>query len=88
VLGGDLLGLYLIGSLAHAGFSRRYSDIDLALITAAGLSQRALDHLRGEAVALSADWGAKVSVFWTDRQFSLGRFPPLDPSTILITRLR
>jgi hypothetical protein len=34
--------------------------------------------LRSEAVALSADWGPKVSVFWTDRQFSLGRFPPLD----------
>jgi hypothetical protein len=78
VLGSDLLGLYVIGSLAHAGFSRRYSDIDLAVITAAGLSQQALDHMRGEAVALSADWGAKVSVFWTDREFSLGRFPPLD----------
>jgi hypothetical protein len=83
VLGGDLLGLYLIGSLAHAGFSRRYSDIDLALITAAGLSEQALVHLRGEAVALSVDWGAKVSVFWTDRQFSLGRFPPLDRIDLL-----
>jgi hypothetical protein len=78
VLGNDLLGLYLIGSLAHAGFSRRYSDIDMALVTPAGLSPPALDHLRGEAVALSADWGPKVSVFWTDRQFSRGRFPPLD----------
>jgi hypothetical protein len=27
---------------------------------------------------LSADWGPKLSVFWTDRHFSLGRFPPLD----------
>jgi len=26
----------------------------------------------------SDDWGPKVSVFWTDRHFSLGRFPPLD----------
>src|ERR1700738_1533482 len=34
----ELLGAYLIGSLAHAGFSRRYSDIDIALVTAAGLS--------------------------------------------------
>jgi hypothetical protein len=78
VLGSDLLGLYLIGSLAHAGFSRRYSDIDIALITSAGLTSEALDCLRGEAVGLSADWGTKVSVFWTDRYFSLGRFPPLD----------
>ena len=31
-LGTDLLGAYLMGSLAHAGFSRRYSDIDIALV--------------------------------------------------------
>jgi len=77
-LGTELLGVYLIGSLAHAGFSRRYSDIDMLLVTAAGLSAQALDRVRSEAVALSADWGPKVSVFWTDRNFSLGRFPPLD----------
>jgi hypothetical protein len=29
-LGVELLGGYLIGSLAHAGFSRRYSDVDTA----------------------------------------------------------
>jgi hypothetical protein len=77
-LGADLLGAYLMGSLAHAGFSRRYSDIDIALVTMAGLSAQTLDRLRSDAVTLSADWGPKVSVFWTDRQFSLGRFPPLD----------
>jgi hypothetical protein len=77
-LGTELLGAYLIGSVAHAGFSRRYSDIDIALITAAGLSSQAHDRVRSEAVALSADWGPKISVFWTNRHFSLGRFPPLD----------
>jgi hypothetical protein len=77
-LGTELLGAYLIGSLAHAGFSRRYSDIDMALVTRAGLSPPALDRMRSDAIALSADWGPKVSVFWTDRHFSLGRFPPLD----------
>jgi len=77
-LGADLLGAHLMGSLVHAGFSRRYSDIDIALVTIAGLSPQALDRLQSEAVALSADWGPKVSVFWTDRQFSLGRFPALD----------
>jgi hypothetical protein len=77
-LGTELLGAYLIGSLAHAGFSRRYSDIDMALVTTAGLSPQALDRMRSEAVVLSADWGPKVSIFWTDRHFSLGRFPPLD----------
>jgi hypothetical protein len=77
-IGTELLGAYIIGSLAHAGFSRRYSDIDIALITEAGLSPRTLDRLRNEAILLSADWGPKVSVFWTDRYFSIGRFPPLD----------
>ena len=77
-LGAELLGVYLIGSLAHAGFNRRYSDIDMAIVTEAGLSQDALDGLKNEAVALSGDWGSKVSIFWADRHFSLGRFPPLD----------
>jgi hypothetical protein len=77
-LGTELLGAYLIGSLAHAGFSRRYSDIDMALVTRAGLSPQVLNRVRSEAVVLSADWGPKVSVFWTDQHFSLGRFPPLD----------
>jgi predicted nucleotidyltransferase len=77
-LGTELLGVYLIGSLAHAGFSRRYSDIDLALVTGAGLTPPVLDRMRRDAISLSAEWGPKVSVFWTDRHFSLGRFPPLD----------
>ena len=77
-LGTELLGAYLIGSMAHAGFSRRYSDVDMALVTGTGLPPRVLDRLQEEAIALSADWGSKVSLFWTDRHFSLGRFPPLD----------
>jgi hypothetical protein len=77
-LGTELLGVYLIGSLAHAGFSRRYSDVDIGLITVAGLSPQTLERMRSAAVTLSADWGHKVSVFWADRHFSLGRFPPLD----------
>ena len=34
-LGQRLVGAYLIGSLAHGGFSARYSDIDMALIAEA-----------------------------------------------------
>jgi predicted nucleotidyltransferase len=77
-LGSELLGAYLIGSLAHGGFSRRYSDIDMALVAEAGLPPQALDRVRSQAAGLSADWGPKLSVFWTDRHFSLGRFPLLD----------
>ena len=78
IFGNGLLGAYLIGSLAHAGFSRRYSDVDIALVTVAGLSPEAHDRIRNEAAALSADWGPKISIFWADRHFSVGRFPPLD----------
>jgi hypothetical protein len=77
-LGTELLGVYLIGSLAHAGFNRRYSDIDLAVITQAGIAAPAIEGMRRETTALSAQWGPKVSLFWTDRRFSVGRFPPLD----------
>jgi hypothetical protein len=77
-LGNQLLGAYMIGSVAHGGFSRRYSDIDIALTTLAELSPQAYARLRSEAVALCADFGAKVSIFWADRDFSIGRFPPLD----------
>jgi predicted nucleotidyltransferase len=77
-LGAELIGAYLIGSLAHDGFSRRYSDVDLVLVTSTGLFGPTLDRLRAEAIALSSDWGPKVSLFWTDRHFSCGRFPPLD----------
>jgi predicted nucleotidyltransferase len=82
-LGAQLLGAYLIGSLAHAGFNRRYSDIDLALVLAADLSQDALDGLKRRAIALSSDWGPRVSIFWSDRHFVLGRFPPLDRVDLL-----
>ena len=37
-LGTELLGVYLIGSLAHGGFSRRYSDVDMAVVDETGLS--------------------------------------------------
>jgi predicted nucleotidyltransferase len=86
-LGPELLGAYLIGSLAHGGFSRRYSDVDIALVTERGLPQRTLDGIRSRAAALSADWGPKLSVFWADRHFSLGRFPPLDRIDYLDHRL-
>ena len=77
-LGTELLGAYLIGSMAHAGFSWCYSDLDMALVTAAALSPQAREHIHREAVVLSAEWGPKLSLFWTDRHFSIGRFPPLD----------
>ena len=58
----ELLGVYLIGSLAHGGFSRRYSDIDMAVVTQAGLSPQTLDRVRSKATAVSADWSEAFRV--------------------------
>jgi predicted nucleotidyltransferase len=82
-LGASLLGVYLIGSLAHGGFSRRYSDIDLAVVTEAGLTPADFDAMRADATAIAGELAAKVSIFWTDRSFSVGRFPPLDRADLL-----
>ena len=76
--GPRLLGAYLIGSLAHGGFNRRYSDIDMALIIEDGLDDGDLGEMKELATELSPEWATKVSIFWADRHFSTGRFPPLD----------
>jgi len=77
-LGDRLLGVYLLGSLAHGGFNRRYSDIDLGLIAENGLADGMLDDMRAEARRLAPDLAPKLSLFWTNRAFAVGRFPPLD----------
>jgi predicted nucleotidyltransferase len=82
-LGAKLIGAYIIGSLAHGGFSRRYSDIDIALVTEDGLDAAALTALRDLAAELDAALTLKLSLFWTDRHFVIGRFPPLDRADYL-----
>jgi predicted nucleotidyltransferase len=77
-LGERLTGAYLIGSLAHGGFSHRYSDIDVALVTEDGLDPATLKALRSLAQERDAKLSQKLSLFWSDRGFSIGRFPPLD----------
>jgi predicted nucleotidyltransferase len=79
----DTLGIYLIGSLAHGGFSRRYSDIDVAVITETGLTPADFDAMRVDAATISSELATKLSIFWTDRSFSLERFPPLDRADLL-----
>jgi predicted nucleotidyltransferase len=73
-----LLGVYRIGSLAHRGFSARYSDIDVAVIAADPLAPEELERMRELAAGASGELAAKLSIFWADRWFRAGRFPPLD----------
>ena len=77
-LGERLLGVYLLGSLAHGGFSRRYSDIDVALISNDGLAPSELQDLTSQVATQFPEIVQPVSIFWADANFSLGRFPPLD----------
>src|SRR5689334_12088799 len=77
-MGANLLGAYLLGSLAHGGFNRLYSDIDVALVTESGIDGAMLDAVKAEAAALSHERATKLSIFWSNRQFTIGRFPPLD----------
>ena len=77
-LGPRLLGAYLIGSLAHGGFGPRYSDIDVAIVVRDSLAPSDLEYLREKASEVSAELVSKLSIFWTDRSFAVGRFPPLD----------
>jgi hypothetical protein len=77
-LGDRFIGAYLIGSLAHGGFSRRYSDIDMALLVEDGFDSAELAEMRVPAMGLAPDLAAKLSLFWADRGFTVGRFPPLD----------
>ncbi len=73
-----VFGVYLLGSLAHGGFGRRYSDLDMALIVMGGLKDNELSDIRAAAAELSPVWAARLSVFWSDPNFVVGRFPPLD----------
>ena len=77
-LGERLLGFYLIGSLAHGGFSARYSDIDVGLISTNGLAPIEIEAMRWHARNLAPELAPRLSLFWSDRGFNIGRFPPLD----------
>ena len=77
-LASDFIGFYLLGSLAHGGFNRRYSDIDVALISEHGIDDAQHAAFETQAQKFAPDLAHRVSLFWSDRSFTAGRFPPLD----------
>jgi hypothetical protein len=85
-LGDRLLAAYALGSLAHGGFSRLVSDIDLALIVSdpARSTDSATIHAVAEAErAKGSELHTRLSVFWGTPSTlsgvqSGGRFPALD----------
>jgi hypothetical protein len=86
-LGERLSGVYFIGSLAHGGYSERFSDIDVALISKDLLSADDLDAIHRSAALASENLARKLSLFWADEAFSGGRFPILDQVGYLDHRL-
>jgi predicted nucleotidyltransferase len=77
-LGDDLLAVYRMGSLAHGGFSVQFSDIDVGIIVRRELSQKEIQELLAEGKKLDLKQGERLSLFWSDSDFSFGRFPILD----------
>ena len=84
MLSGRLCGAYLLGSLAHGGFSRRYSDLDFGLAVDGGLRQDELDELRARALRLSPFWTGRLSIFWSDERFTTGRMGSNDDAVAFV----
>ena len=79
----SLVEVYKLGSLAHGGFSKIYSDIDVGLLLNSGEPPNRMSELIAEAKLLDAEYGKKLSVFWGNPQFTWGRFPNLDRLDLL-----
>lgn len=82
-LGAALAEVYQLGSLAHGGFSKIYSDIDVGLllncpVPPAGMAQRI-----AEAKCLDSEYGKKFSIFWGNPDHDWGRLPVIDRLDLL-----
>jgi hypothetical protein len=82
-LGAVLVEVYKLGSLAHGGFSRIYSDIDVGLLLNSSEPPDRMTDLIAGAKLLDAEYGKKVSVFWGNPDFTWGRLPNLDRLDLL-----
>jgi len=82
-LGPNLVEAYKLGSLAHGGLSNIYSDIDLGLLLNCSEPLATISALIAEAKTLDAEYGKKLSVFWSNPEFSWGRLPVIDRLDLL-----
>jgi hypothetical protein len=81
-LGDRLIGAYVLGSLAHGGYSPSVSDIDLALVLGDG-ADPAVIRSTWDTLRERGGRYRKVSAFWSSlaalrRGEADGRFPALD----------
>ena len=82
-LGASLVDAYKLGSLAHGGFSKVYSDIDMGLLLTCSEAPARMVEWIAEAKLLDAEYGKKLSVFWGNPEFNWGRLPNLDRLDLL-----
>ena len=82
-LGSALVEVYQLGSLAHGGFSKIYSDIDVGLLLNSGQPPERISELIAEAKLLDGEYGKKLSVFWGNPDCAWGRLPNLDRLDLL-----
>jgi predicted nucleotidyltransferase len=82
-LGASLVEAYKLGSLAHGGFSKIYSDIDVGLLLSCVEPPPQMSRLIAAAKDLDAEWGKKLSVFWGNPEFGWGRLPVIDRLDLL-----
>jgi hypothetical protein len=82
-LGTSLVEAYQLGSLAHGGFSKIYSDIDVGLLLSCTEPPAAMPALIAEAKSLHPEYGKKLSIFWGNPEFSWGRLPVIDRLDLL-----
>jgi len=77
-LAGSLIEAYQLGSLAHGGFSKIYSDIDVGLLLNSREPPDRMSDLIGDAKSLDPEYGKKLSIFWGNPDFNWGRLPVID----------
>jgi len=82
-LADSLVDVYQLGSLAHGGFSKIYSDIDVGLLLNCSDPPAAMPAFIAEAKTLDAEYGEKLSIFWGNPEFSWGRLPVIDRVDLL-----
>lgn len=77
VLGADLVGLYLHGSLATGGFNPETSDVDFLAATAGPLPEEIVDRLAAmhQELALRSPWAAELEGSYIPRP-ALRRYNP------------
>jgi predicted nucleotidyltransferase len=92
VFDGRLASVYLLGSLAHGGFSPALSDIDMGLVLEDPLlpdDEARIAIVKERAVDLGLSLADRLSLFWGSPE-SLrearqeGRFPPLDRLDLIL----